>query len=126
MNLVPGEIWSSPFEVGIVVATGQALQPQHQPMPSADAQRNRVTLIDVAAEAFAERGADASLEEIARHAGVGIGHFATFDRFEAHSGRAGTLKDRQGNVGYSFILSAASTRSPTHPIGRNVRTGSFA
>lgn len=73
LNLMPGEIWSSPFEVGIVVATGQALQPQHQPMPSADAQRNRVKLIEVAAEAFAERGADASLEEIARQAGVGIG-----------------------------------------------------
>jgi AcrR family transcriptional regulator len=47
----------------------------------ADAQRNRDTLVDVAAVAFAAHGVDASLEEIARQAGVGIGtlyrHFPT-------------------------------------------------
>lgn len=59
----------------------QASQPQKQPRLRADAQRNRVKLIEVAADAFAERGADASLEQIARQAGVGIGtlyrHFPT-------------------------------------------------
>lgn len=39
----------------------------------ADAQRNRDRLLTVAAEAFTERGVDASLEEIARRAGVGVG-----------------------------------------------------
>jgi AcrR family transcriptional regulator len=47
----------------------------------ADAQRNRDTLVEVAAAAFADHGVDASLEEIARQAGVGIGtlyrHFPT-------------------------------------------------
>jgi len=47
----------------------------------ADAQRNRDRLVEVAASVFAERGIDASLEEIARRAGVGIGtlyrHFPT-------------------------------------------------
>jgi AcrR family transcriptional regulator len=47
----------------------------------ADARRNRDKLIEVAAAAFAERGVDASLEDIARQAGVGIGtlyrHFPT-------------------------------------------------
>lgn len=47
----------------------------------ADARRNRDRLLEVAAAAFAERGVDASLEEIARRAGVGIGtlyrHFPT-------------------------------------------------
>ncbi|MES0090488.1 helix-turn-helix domain-containing protein [Mesorhizobium sp. M0030] len=47
----------------------------------ADAQRNRDRLVEVAAAAFAEHGVDASLEEIARQAGVGIGtlyrHFPT-------------------------------------------------
>lgn len=47
----------------------------------ADAQRNRDKLIEVAAAAFAEHGVEASLEEIARGAGVGIGtlyrHFPT-------------------------------------------------
>ena len=47
----------------------------------ADAQRNRDRLVEVAAQAFAEHGVDASLEDIARRAGVGIGtlyrHFPT-------------------------------------------------
>ena len=47
----------------------------------ADARRNRDKLIEIAATLFAERGVDASLEEVARRAGVGIGtlyrHFPT-------------------------------------------------
>lgn len=39
----------------------------------ADARRNRDRLLEVAAEAFTECGVDASLEEMARRAGVGIG-----------------------------------------------------
>jgi AcrR family transcriptional regulator len=39
----------------------------------ADARRNRDALLAAGAEVFAERGPDASLEEIARRAGVGIG-----------------------------------------------------
>jgi AcrR family transcriptional regulator len=39
----------------------------------ADARRNRDALLVASAEVFAERGPDASLEEIARRAGVGIG-----------------------------------------------------
>lgn len=37
----------------------------------ADAQRNRARLVSVASEVVAEQGAEASLEEIARRAGVG-------------------------------------------------------
>jgi AcrR family transcriptional regulator len=47
----------------------------------ADAQRNRALLLTAARSIFAERGTDASLEEIAKRAGVGIGtlyrHFPT-------------------------------------------------
>jgi AcrR family transcriptional regulator len=47
----------------------------------ADARRNRQRLLDVAVRAFSERGTDASLEAIAKEAGVGIGtlyrHFPT-------------------------------------------------
>ncbi|MGH6862320.1 MAG: TetR/AcrR family transcriptional regulator [Phyllobacterium sp.] len=39
----------------------------------ADARRNRERLIDAANEAFSSSGVEASLEEIARRAGVGIG-----------------------------------------------------
>jgi AcrR family transcriptional regulator len=48
-----------------------------------DAARNRDRLLEVASEAFAERGVDASLEDIAKRASVGIGtlyrHFPTRD-----------------------------------------------
>jgi AcrR family transcriptional regulator len=47
----------------------------------ADAQRSRTRLLAAATAAFAEKGADAPLEDIARRAGVGIGtlyrHFPT-------------------------------------------------
>jgi AcrR family transcriptional regulator len=61
-----------------------------------DAQRNRQKLVDAGRELFAERGADASLEEVARRAGVGIGtlyrHFPTREALvevilEEHIGR---------------------------------------
>jgi len=49
----------------------------------ADAERNRQQLLEAAKAAFAERGPDTSLEEIARQAGVGIGtlyrHFPNRD-----------------------------------------------
>ena len=49
----------------------------------ADAARNRERLLEVAAEAFARDGVDASLEKIAETAGVGVGtlyrHFPTRD-----------------------------------------------
>ena len=51
--------------------------------PRADAQRNRALLLKTAKAAFAEKGAGASLDEIARTAGVGAGtlyrHFPTRD-----------------------------------------------
>ncbi len=49
----------------------------------ADAQRNRDKLVDAARQAFAQRGAETSLDEIAKSAGVGPGtlyrHFPTRD-----------------------------------------------
>jgi AcrR family transcriptional regulator len=46
----------------------------------ADAARNRALLVTAAREVFAERGLEASLDDIARHAGLGVGtayrHFA--------------------------------------------------
>jgi AcrR family transcriptional regulator len=54
----------------------------------ADARRNRARLLDVAQTVFAEQGTSASIDEIARRAGVGVGtlyrHFPTKDAlFEA-------------------------------------------
>jgi AcrR family transcriptional regulator len=62
--------------------TAEATRDPPAPKPlRADAQRNRDRLVEVAAQAFAADGVDASLEEIAKRAGVGIGtlyrHFPT-------------------------------------------------
>ena len=53
------------FPVGEIVASRR---PHRK-----DAARNYDALLDAAREAFAEHGSDASLEDIARRAGVGIG-----------------------------------------------------
>ena len=52
-------------------------------MPRADAQRNRERILEVAKEAFTRSGANVSLDEVAKQAGVGAGtlyrHFPTRD-----------------------------------------------
>jgi AcrR family transcriptional regulator len=54
-----------------------------QRKPRTDAQRNRERILEVAKEAFSRSGADASLDDIAKQAGVGAGtlyrHFPTRD-----------------------------------------------
>ncbi|MFF7472102.1 TetR family transcriptional regulator [Streptomyces sp. NPDC008092] len=55
----------SPFPVSEIVASRR---PHRK-----DAARNYDALVTAAREAFAERGADVSLEDVARRAGVGIG-----------------------------------------------------
>jgi AcrR family transcriptional regulator len=61
--------------------TPDQLTPRPAEQLRADARQNRVRLLTAATAAFAERGADAPLEDIARRAGVGIGtlyrHFPT-------------------------------------------------
>lgn len=51
--------------------------------PRADAQRNRERILEIAKDAFTRSGADVSLDEVARQAGVGAGtlyrHFPTRD-----------------------------------------------
>ncbi len=44
-----------------------------QRAPRKDAARNREALLAAASDVYAERGVDASLEEVARRAGVGVG-----------------------------------------------------
>src|SRR5258708_33766845 len=51
--------------------------------PRIDAQRNRARILEVAKQAFTRRGANASLDDIVKEAGVGAGtlyrHFPTRD-----------------------------------------------
>ena len=62
-------------------APGGGEQPGGSRKPRADARRNRDRLLEAAKAAFGELGPEASLDEIARRAGVGIGtlyrHFPT-------------------------------------------------
>src|SRR6185437_6237609 len=57
--------------------------PSAQRKPRADAQRNRESILDAAKQAFTRDGANASLDDIAKQAGVGAGtlyrHFPTRD-----------------------------------------------
>ena len=61
--------------------TSDQVPPRPAEQLRADARQNHARLITAATTAFAERGADAPLEDIARRAGVGIGtlyrHFPT-------------------------------------------------
>jgi AcrR family transcriptional regulator len=72
--------------------------------PRADAERNRVRLIEVARAAFTELGAEVALEEIARRAGVGIGtlyrHFPTRDALltEVYRHAVGQLAEAAGRL----------------------------
>jgi AcrR family transcriptional regulator len=63
--------------------TGKEDQPAPARTPRADAERNRLRLLETAKGAFAAKGPDVSLEEIAQSAGVGIGtlyrHFPNRD-----------------------------------------------
>ena len=90
-----------------MTATDTSSQLEHlQPPRRADARRNYEKLIEAARAAFADSGSQASLEEIARRAGVGIGtlyrHFPTrqalleavyVDEVEALSRSADELAD---------------------------------
>ena len=77
--------------------------------PRADAERNRVRLLETAKAAFAEKGSGASLDEIARIAGVGAGtlyrHFPTRDALVAAVYRNETEQ----------LVAAARRLAETHP-----------
>jgi AcrR family transcriptional regulator len=77
--------------------------------PRADAERNRLLLLEAAKTVFADKGSSASLEEIARAAGVGIGtlyrHFPTRDALVAAVYRNETAQ----------LAAAAKSLSELHP-----------
>ncbi|MFF0478765.1 TetR/AcrR family transcriptional regulator [Streptomyces sp. NPDC004284] len=58
-------------------------RPDHPRAPRADARRNRDRILEVAAQVVAEQGTPASLRDIARRAGIGLGtlyrHFPNRD-----------------------------------------------
>ena len=76
--------------------------------PRADAQRNRERILEVAKTAFTRLGADASLDDIAKQAGVGPGtlyrHFPTRDALIEAVYHTEVESWRQHNGNYSKIL----------------------
>jgi AcrR family transcriptional regulator len=56
-----------------------------------DAERNRQRILEAAAEVFMERGLDATLDDVARHAGVGVG--TVYRRFPDKASLADALFD---------------------------------
>jgi AcrR family transcriptional regulator len=88
----------------------------------ADARRNRERILEAAAEVFAEQGADAQMDDVARRAGVGVGtvyrHFPNKDvlmgelvtqkfRSFAENARA-ALEEEDAWEGFSKLLRATA------------------
>ena len=82
----------------------------------ADARRSRAKLLEAATAAFAENGADAPLEDIARRAGVGIGtlyrHFPTRTDLQAAVYRSQVERSARRPTSYIGQPYRPSRRSP--------------
>jgi AcrR family transcriptional regulator len=70
----------------------------------ADAQRNLERVLDAAAELFAERGCDVSVDEIARKAGVG--HATVFRRFPTKDALISAVVSKQIGEMSTFVEEA--------------------
>src|SRR5580692_984286 len=77
----PGMPIPKPVNLIAMTRTSDQVPPRPAEQLRADARQNHARLITAATAAFAEKGADAPLEDIARRAGLGIGtlyrHFPT-------------------------------------------------
>jgi AcrR family transcriptional regulator len=94
-------------------------QPSREPpsVPSArglraDAQRNRARVIHAAREVFAERGLDASTNEIARRAGVGVA--TLFRRFPTRDSLVGAVFADKMSAYVRAIDEALADPDPWH------------
>jgi AcrR family transcriptional regulator len=85
-----------------------------------DAARNRELLIDAAREVFAQRGLEASLDDIAHHAGLGVG---TVDEIVALAERALTLDDPWAGL-VAFLEGALEVQAKDRGL-REVITGVY-
>jgi AcrR family transcriptional regulator len=86
----------------MTVADGPALR--------ADAERNRVAIVDTARRIFADRGLDAPLEEIARQAGVGVG--TLYRRFPTREELIGAAFDEKMKVYAEAVEMALADPDP--------------
>src|SRR5689334_2491592 len=82
--------------------------------PRRDAVRNRELLLAAARAVFGERGVDASLEEIARQAGVGIG--TLYRHFPSRQALIDALLEER--LGAVVALADAAAADPADGLGR--------
>lgn len=68
------EIIGAYLRLQIFSVPGKRTQPA-QRRPRADAQRNRERILEIAQKAFTRSGANISLDDVAKQAGVGCGNF---------------------------------------------------
>ncbi len=82
-------------------------QTQHPDRPlRADAERNRTKILEAAAQVFAEQGLEATLDEVAAVAGVGVG--TVYRRFPDKESLIGTLFDNAVDEIANLAHSAAT------------------
>lgn len=72
-RLQPRVLRSSHTAISSIQSMAKPSTPPSAPRKRADAQRNRDAIVEVAIRHFREKGVQASLEEVAREVGVGIG-----------------------------------------------------
>jgi AcrR family transcriptional regulator len=75
------------------VNTEESRGPRSGRLLRADAERNRQRILAAAAELFTERGLEPSLDDVARHAGVGVG--TVYRRFPDKASLADALFDER-------------------------------
>ena len=97
-----------------VTETAEAVQVAADAVPArplrADAERNRRVVLDVAARVFAERGLGATLNDIAREAGVGVG--TVYRRFPDKDALVAALFDVKFTALLDLVRAAAEVPSP--------------
>jgi AcrR family transcriptional regulator len=105
---------SDPDEILVTATQTPAPGETHRPL-RADARRNRERILDSARQLFAENGAEAQIDDVAHHAGVGVGtvyrHFPTKEalivelvrqQFQLFADRAREALEQLKNDGESF------------------------
>jgi AcrR family transcriptional regulator len=76
----------------------------------ADAERNRQRILDAAAQLFAERGLQVSLDEVAERAGVGVG--TVYRRFPDRDALVDALLRSRGDEFLEMVERAAANPDP--------------
>lgn len=88
----------------------------------ADAERNRRRILDAAAELFAERGLQLSLDEVAERAAVGVG--TVYRRFADREALIDALLQERVDEFLEMVEQAAANPDPWEGLIDFIRTGS--